>query len=260
MSESNRALVVAYYKKLYSRDCAAAMDESLADNYVEHQYTTGFTETGLRAYVMQRLEQHPQHRVIVHHVLSDGDFVFLFVEEKLSNGVDYARAELFRLENGKIAEHWGSHVLDEKNRKNSNGTFDGPQVNRNVDYGRRFAARLEELDARGFDGQELHTFEESRVPEYRQHSPKGGDGMTGLVEILSKAKQAGIKVSMSRKRTLSDGDFVMSHRLYNTDPPHPLMNRINTFDMFRLNADGRAVEHWDVMEDVPSADLLTRMF
>ncbi|MET0658300.1 MAG: nuclear transport factor 2 family protein [Steroidobacteraceae bacterium] len=260
MSESNRAFVVAYYKTLYSRDCAAAMNESLADAYVEHQYTTGFTKAGLRDYVMQRLEQHPQHRVIVHHVLSDGDFVFLFVEEQLGDGIDYARAELFRLENGRIAEHWGSHVLDEKNRKNSNGTFDGPQVNRNVDYARRFAQRLEELDARGFDGQELQTFEESRVPEYRQHSPKGGDGMTGLVEILSKAKQAGIKVSMSRKRTLTDGDFVMSHRLYNTDPPHPLMNRINTFDMFRLNADGRAIEHWDVMEGVPSADLLAKMF
>lgn len=260
MSESNRALVVDYYNTLYSRECTAAMERHLADNYIEHQYTAGFTKSGLRDYVTQRLEQHPAHRIIVHHVLSESDFVFLFVEEQLGGGVDYARAELFRLETGKIAEHWGAHVLDEKNRKNNNGTFDGPKVNRDLDYGRRFAARLEALDKRGFDGQELDTFYESRVPEYRQHSPKGGDGLTGLVEILSKAKQAGIKVSMSCKRTLADGDFVVSHRLYDTNPPHPLMTRINTFDVFRLNAEGRAVEHWDVMEPVPSADLLTKMY
>ena len=56
-----------------------------------------------------------------------------------------------------------------------------------------------------------------------------------------------------------DGDFVVSHRLYDTKPTHPLMNRIYTFDMFRLNADGKAVEHWDVMDDVPSEEMLAKM-
>jgi predicted SnoaL-like aldol condensation-catalyzing enzyme len=48
--------------------------------------------------------------------------------------------------------------------------------------------------------------------------------------------------------------------LYDSFPKHPLVNRINTFDLFRLNADGKAVEHWDVMEDVPTEDLLARIF
>jgi predicted SnoaL-like aldol condensation-catalyzing enzyme len=30
--------------------------------------------------------------------------------------------------------------------------------------------------------------------------------------------------------------------------------------MFRINADGKAVEHWDVMEDVPSDELLAKMY
>ena len=34
---------------------------------------------------------------------------------------------------------------------------------------------------RGFDGQELETFAISRRPEYRQHSPKGGDGLHGFL-------------------------------------------------------------------------------
>ena len=120
-------------------------------------------------------------------------------------------------------------------------------------------ARFEAWDQRGFDGQELDVFDISRIPEYKQHSPKGGDGLDGLVSILSKAKAAGIKTSMTCFRTLCDGDFVVSHRLYDTEPTHPLMNRIYTFDMFRLDAEGRAVEHWDVMNPVPSADYLARM-
>lgn len=256
----SKSFVQAYYKALYSPDCASAIKRYLSDDYVEHQYTAGFSKEGLRAYVEQRLAANPHHRVIIHHVIVDGDFVFMFVEEKLENGVDVARAELFRTTGGRIAEHWGAHVIDEKNRKNANGTFDGSRVNPAVDYARKHVARFEALDLRGFDGQEIEAFYESRTPEYRQHSPKGGDGRDGLVTILRKMKEAGTKMIMQPKRVIVEGDFIVSHRLYDTSPPHPLVNRINTFDVFRLDANGKAVEHWDVMEDVPSAGMLEKLF
>jgi predicted SnoaL-like aldol condensation-catalyzing enzyme len=259
MSSEMRDAVVAYYERLWSGDAAAAMVDHLGDAYVEHQYLADFSREGMLAYVTDRREAHAGHGVLIHHVLSDRDLVFLLAEENLGDSVDYARAELFRVVDGRIVEHWGSHVRDEKARKNANGTFDGPQVDRSTDYARRFAERFETFDQRGFDGQQLDTFAQSRTPEYRQHSPKGRDGLIGLVEILSGAKDAGIRTSMKRYRTLADGDFVVSHRLYDTKPTHPLMNRIYTFDMFRLDSEGRAVEHWDVMDDVPSADMLAKM-
>jgi predicted SnoaL-like aldol condensation-catalyzing enzyme len=236
------------------------MGQALSDDYVEHQYTAGFTKAGLGRYINNRLTQNPHHRIIVHKVLSEDDFVFLLVEEKLENHVDVARAELFRVAGDKITEHWSAHVIDEKNRKNGNGTFDGPQANRNVNYARKHADRFQELDLRGFDQQEIACFYESRTPEYKQHSPKGGDGLEGLVTILRKMKENGQKMIMQPKRVIIDGDFIVCHRLYDSFPKHPLVNRINTFDLFRINADGKAVEHWDVMEDVPSEDMLAKIF
>lgn len=259
MSAEDRARVKAFYVALWSDTPNAALSEYLAPHFVEHQYTAGFTREGLTEYVAGRRREHPEHQVVIHHVLNDEDLVFLLVEEKLGDNLDYARGELYRLKDGLITEHWGSSVLDAKDRKNQNGTFDGAQVDRTRDYARRFAATFEELDRRGFDCQELSTFSVSRTTDYKQHSPKGGDGRTGLVEILSRAKDAGIKTSMERYRTLCDGDFLVSHRLYDTQPAHPLMSRIYTFEVFRINADGQAVEHWDVMDAVPSADLLARM-
>ena len=260
MNVDHESLVHRYYAALWSKDCTSAMTQWLAPDYIEHQFTAEFSPAGLRRFVEGRLAANPGHRVIVHKTMSDDDMVFLLVEEKLGDGVDVARAELFRISGGHIAEHWGAQVVDEKNRKNSNGTFDGPQADRTVDHGRRFAARFLELDRRGFDGQEIECFYESRTPEYRQHSPKGGDGLEGLVSILRKMKDSGQKMIMQPKRTLIDGDFIICHRLYDSFPKHPLVNRINTFDLFRLDAEGKAVEHWDVMEDVPSEDLLARMF
>jgi predicted SnoaL-like aldol condensation-catalyzing enzyme len=260
MSGEDEALVTRYYAALYSARADDAVATWLAPDYIEHQYTAQFSKEGLLRYVTDRLHAHSEHWVIIHKVLRDGDFVFLLVEEQLGGGVVVARGELFRLAQGKIAEHWGAHVIDEPNRKNINGSFDGPLPDRTVDYARRHAARFEALDLRGFDGQELDCFSQSRTLDYRQHSPKGGDGLDGLVSILRSLKEAGTQMMMQPKRVLTDGDFILCHRLYNTDPPHPLINRINTFDLFRINRDGKAVEHWDVMEDVPSEDLLDRMF
>lgn len=259
MSEQNRERVASYYRRLWSGDGEAATAAQLTPDYVEHQYSANFTRAGLLEYIAGHRREHAGHGIEIHYALSEGDFVFLLVQERLSPGVDYARAELFRLVGDRIAEHWGSQVLDDKNRKNPNDTWRGSKVNREVDYAQRFCGQFEQWDRRGFDGQELETFEISRVPEYQQHSPKGGDGRHGLVEILSKAKAAGIKTTMTRYRSLCDGDFLMSHRLYDTKPTHPLMNRIYTFDVFRIDSQGRAVEHWDVMDPVPTADLLARM-
>lgn len=260
MKATNKAIVKEYYLKLYSPRFREAMSAFLADDYIEHQYTTGFTRQGLADYVEKRLAANPGHKVIIHKVIGDGDLVFLLVEEKLEGGVDIARAELFRVSDGIIAEHWGGQVVDEKNRKNANGTFDGPQPDPALDYGRRFLNRFLELDIRAFDGQEIDCFYETRTLDYKQHSPKGRDGLEGLVEILRGAKEKGIKVTMKQDKTLVEGDFLVCHRLYDTEPKHPLMNRINTFDIFRFNAEGMSVEHWDVMEDVPSEDMLNKIF
>jgi predicted SnoaL-like aldol condensation-catalyzing enzyme len=260
MSAENEAIALNYYNTLYSREFASAVATHLSDDYVEHQYTARFSKEGLLDYVRGRMEQNTGHKILIHKVICEGNSVFLLVEEKLADGISVARAELFRLARGKVAEHWGSHVVDEKNRKNTNGTFDGPQPDRNVDYARRFSKRFEALDMRAFDKQELECFYESRTLDYKQHSPKGGDGLEGLVGILRKMKADGQKMIMQPKRVVCDGDFMVCHRLYDSFPKHPLVNRINTFDLFRLNADGKAVEHWDVMEDVPTEDMLERIF
>jgi len=260
VTAENEAIALNYYQRLYSSECASAISTYLSDDYVEHQYAARFTKEGLLDYVRGRMQQNTARPIVVHKVIYEGDMVFLLAEETLDGGISVARAELFRLAGGKIVEHWSSHVVDEKNRKNANGTFDGPQPNRNVDYARRHAERFEALDRRAFDEQQLECFYESRTLDYKQHSPKGRDGLEGLVEILRKMKADGQKMIMQPKRVICDGDFMVCHRLYDSFPKHPLVNRINTFDLFRLNAQGKAVEHWDVMEDVPTEDMLARIF
>src|ERR1700761_7137127 len=108
MSAENREKVMSYYRGLWSERRELAMSQHLADDYREHQYSAGFTKQGLSEFVEMRMREHSSHEVVIHHSLSDGDCVFLFVQERWGGDVDYARGELFRLASGKIAEHWGA--------------------------------------------------------------------------------------------------------------------------------------------------------
>ena len=254
-----KSFVQVYYQELYSRECVAAMARFLTDDYVEHQYTAGFTKAGLRAYVEKRLAENPGHRMIIHHAIQEGDFVFLFVEENWQTASTSPGPSCFapRMVGSPSIGAPMSSTKEPKERQRDvrwltrqPGRRSWPEACRQVRRARR--TRFRRAGARGFL--------ESRTPDYKQHSPKGGDGRDGLVNILKKMKETGTKMIMLPKRTIVEGDFIVSHRLYDTSPPHPLVNRINTFDVFRLNADGKAVEHWDVMEDVPSADMLDKLF
>ncbi|EJP19912.1 hypothetical protein HMPREF1142_1685 [Peptostreptococcaceae bacterium AS15] len=59
-----------------------------------------------------------------HFVLADGDFA-LAVSEGTFGGVLTAYYDLFRVENGKIAEHWDvmESIVDEATWQNKNGKF-----------------------------------------------------------------------------------------------------------------------------------------
>jgi predicted SnoaL-like aldol condensation-catalyzing enzyme len=185
--------------------------------------------------------------------------VFLHVEERFG-GVMVARGELFRVLGAQIAEHWSAHVIDKTPRRNPHGTFAGPQVDAAKTTAASYARTFDELDRRGFGEFELATFYLSRTPDYIQHSPTGRDTVEGLVQVLATLRERGIRMTIDIKRTLAEGDFLVSHRLYRTDPPFPEFRTINVFDLFRLRDDGRAAEHWDIMEEVESEADLDRLF
>ena len=83
---------------------------------------------------------------------------------------------------------------------------------------------------------------------YTQHNPTAPDGaevFPALIEgLFSQAPDA----SFHLKRAIAEDDLVVVHyhlRMTAEDPGHAVV------DIFRVE-DGRIVEHWDVMQPVPT--------
>ena len=82
--------------------------------------------------------------------------------------------------------------------------------------------------------------------DYRQHNPQIPNGPAAIKALLGNLSP---DFKYEPGLAMADGDFVSIHGRYTGWGPKPVI----AVDIFRV-ADGKIVEHWDVMqEEVPAA-------
>ena len=85
--------------------------------------------------------------------------------------------------------------------------------------------------------------------EYVQHNPQTHEGSEGLAVLFERLSRTEPKVNMVR--AFEDGDFVFAHMEYD------FSSRKVCFEVFRFR-DGRAVEHWDNLQERQGPNLSGR--
>lgn len=125
-TEDNKKLVKSYVENILLGKnpgmLAAYFD---GDNYIQHSPHIADGLSGLHAALQALKEKNIEFEYThVHKVIGQGDFV-LTVSEGLLNGQPTAFYDMFRVEKGKIAEHWDvvEAILPAEKRKNSNSRF-----------------------------------------------------------------------------------------------------------------------------------------
>lgn len=84
-------------------------------------------------------------------------------------------------------------------------------------------------------------------PHYRQHNPGAGDGAEPFIKTVKLFAQKFPDLRMEPKRIIAEGNYVVLHSYLILKPGDRGMAVV---DIFRLE-DGKIVEHWDVIQEVP---------
>jgi predicted SnoaL-like aldol condensation-catalyzing enzyme len=91
-----------------------------------------------------------------------------------------------------------------------------------------------------FRAGDVDAFDDLIVVDYLQHNPQVRNGLQAVKDFIAPVGPVDVDVH----RVVAEGDLVAAHAHYKT------FNTVGV-DIFRLNEDGKIIEHWDVVQPIP---------
>lgn len=244
--------VTQFFEAVNSRD-VATIESLVNEDYIQHN---PFIPTGRDAFVnlLPVLEQNGTQLQNI-RLIEDGNFVVahnlwtnagVFGYGDTTVSFDILRFD----ENGKIAEHWDALQAWEEQTANSNTMIDGATTITNLDETEANKVLAVNIIQDVLMGQNPNNITNYIAVDYIQHNPQIDNGLQGILDAVAfLTSQNNMFQYNTIHKVIGEGNFVLtvSEGTWN--------NTSNAFyDLFRME-NGKAVEHWDVIQPVPTTGL-----
>ena len=194
----------------------------------------------------------------VAHIVVDGDLAFIHYRGSLGSPDHMAAvAELYRLQDGKLAEHWDAFQPVPHKSANAHPMFGVLPVGLPVastgasESDRLLISKFADLFYR--QKAVRAAFETYVAPDYIQHNPGIADGREAAIEKLEPMfRGPGARFTISH--ILVGGAYAVIHLRGQGNANGPAAA---VFDIYRI-ANGRIAEHWDVIQVISETRTNTR--
>ena len=122
--EANRRLIHDVYEYVLKPQDASRVDDFMAPGYIQHSPMAESGAKGLKKFLDWARKTTPDAKHHVKRIFVDGDYVIAQVHVIIRPGeLGNIVVDIFRIENGKVAEHWDAVQPVPSQSANSNGVF-----------------------------------------------------------------------------------------------------------------------------------------
>ena len=120
---TNKELVLKFYDEVFNNWDISNLDDYMKDNYIQHNPTAPDGKEGFVEFTKFFFGLKPHMDII--HIGEDGDIVYVFFKCTLENGAINKVCDIYRIEDGKLAEHWDvvEHNVQDIVPVHNNGLF-----------------------------------------------------------------------------------------------------------------------------------------
>jgi predicted SnoaL-like aldol condensation-catalyzing enzyme len=122
--EANKKTVIAFYEAGINQKDFGKASQYFGPRYTQHNPTAADGPEGFKRFVEFLRAKYPNAHSEIKQVFADGDYVILHVHAVREPGTrGNAIVDIFKLENGKIVEHWDVIQPIPEQAANANGMF-----------------------------------------------------------------------------------------------------------------------------------------
>ncbi len=226
-----------------------AVDRYFAEDYIQHNPMFADGVEGQKA-VVGFLSATEGFKAEYVRVIADDDIVAIHARYEGFGPTATIGFDVFRVEDGKIAEHWDNLIAETPPNPSGHTQIDGATEITDLDKTEANKATVTDFITRSLINQEDIDITQYISPvTYIQHNPMVADGLEGFGAFMAEMAAQGMTMEYSvLHRVIGEGNFVltMSEGTLGGQPQA-------FYDLFRLD-DGLIVEHWDVIAPMPGPD------
>lgn len=123
-TEINKQNVMTFYNEVINQKNYEAAEKYLGSRFTQHNPSVADGQEGLKAFIQFLKDNYKDAHSEIKKVFADGDYVILHVHSIRVPGTrGRVIFDLFRLQNGKIVEHWDTIQEIPEISANTNGMF-----------------------------------------------------------------------------------------------------------------------------------------
>jgi len=248
---ANKQIVIDGMTNAFMRGNAEAVDTYFADPYTQHNPVAASGVDALKGLLAQ-MPGNPEGVFAPARIIAEGNRVATHSVYENFGPVPLVAFDIFRIEDGKIVEHWDNMIpLADEPNPSGRTQIDGETEVTDLDQtDANKAIILEFIDRALVKGEQVDFTQYINPAKYLQHNPQVADGLDGFGAFMQQMAEQGIVMAYTQSPlVVAEGNFVLvgSEGTFGGEATA-------FFDLFRLE-DGLIVEHWDVISDMPSGDL-----